>query len=454
MKPRSREAEAVLKNLKTIQNNNKVLFGHQDTLAYGRQFKNERVFYANQIRSDIIEAIGGIQQLPYVFGWDLGQIERKVISPNQNGFPRNTVINGVYESFIVDASKWANGQSIINTFSWHCDNPIETINKNINSSSSDTDYNDVNYDSTNKLYDKNTINKMLPTNNNIPPYWILFQKWLDELVVFFKKIVDKEGNLIPIIFRPYHEVSNSKFFWWHLGTPSDYITLWCKTVDYLRSKGLHNLLFAFCINDANDYKNTNETNTKNTINNLLSNYYPGDDYVDIIAFDAYQRPAKDGNPPYKTDDFKNSIKWHLETIELYNASKNKVIALTEVGADNITAQDYNVITRETTDNETESKEWWTKVLLESIKDKKLAYLLVWRNPCILKNRFDNSEFYAPFVLKGWNKNTKQYEPEVNQTGGVNFGKITPPIENITLRSERSTEDFRKFINDIRIMLKK
>lgn len=46
-----------------------------------------------------------------------------------------------------------------------------------------------------------------------------------------------EGELIPVIFRPYHE-HNGDWFWWGKGVNSeeDYIKLWQFTVEYLRDE--------------------------------------------------------------------------------------------------------------------------------------------------------------------------------------------------------------------------
>jgi len=51
---------------------------------------------------------------------------------------------------------------------------------------------------------------------------------------------------IPIIFRPWHE-NNQRRFWWAVrGDGRDFIKLWRFTVEYLRdTSGVHNLLYAY-----------------------------------------------------------------------------------------------------------------------------------------------------------------------------------------------------------------
>jgi hypothetical protein len=166
---------------------------------------------------------------------------------------------------------------------------------------------------------------------------------------------------------------------------------------------------------------------------------------------------------YQSLDFINSIKWHIEQIELFNTGKNKAIALSEVGANNITVRDYDPVNKKATDNETESANWWTEVLLKSLIGKNLAYLLVWRNPCRVDNKpqkfyADLSEFYAPFILKGWNtKNPNNYNPaleNVQNTNKDNFGSMNEQRSGLTDREERSVTDFIKLLKSRLIFLKK
>ena len=50
--------------------NKKVLFGHQDDLAYGSTWKYNTANKGNLHQSDTKDVIG---DLPALFGWDLGQ---------------------------------------------------------------------------------------------------------------------------------------------------------------------------------------------------------------------------------------------------------------------------------------------------------------------------------------------------------------------------------------------
>ena len=75
---------------------------------------------------------------------------------------------------------------------------------------------------------------------------------------------------IPVIFRPFHEL-NGSWFWWggKNCTPEEIKQLYRFTVAYLRDqKNVHNLLYAY---------NTDRFTTKED----YLERYPGDEWVDI-----------------------------------------------------------------------------------------------------------------------------------------------------------------------------
>ena len=73
---------------------------------------------------------------------------------------------------------------------------------------------------------------------------------------------------------------NGNWFWWgkRWCTTDEYKAIYRLTVDYLRNSGIDNLLFAW---------------SPDAIAGL--EFYPGDDYVDILGMDIYEPgidPAK------------------------------------------------------------------------------------------------------------------------------------------------------------------
>lgn len=112
--------------------------------------------------------------------------------------------------------------------------------------------------------------------------------YLDRLAVFFNGLVNPDtGAKIPVAYRPMHE-ANSRSFWWAGETrQADYITLWRKIVDYLRTtKGVTNVIYVWALNA---YKGSSADPNGYTLNSsyAYSTWYPGDTYVDVVGLDYY-----------------------------------------------------------------------------------------------------------------------------------------------------------------------
>ena len=82
-----------------------ILFGHQDDLAYGVNWKYEAG------RSDVKDVVG---DFPAVYGWDLGGLESKS-DKNIDGIPFDKM-----RQYIIDGH---NRGGVI-TISWHPNNPL------------------------------------------------------------------------------------------------------------------------------------------------------------------------------------------------------------------------------------------------------------------------------------------------------------------------------------------
>jgi len=171
---------------------------------------------------------------------------------------------------------------------------------------------------------------------------------LDKVASFFNGLLDENGDLIPVIYRPFHE-NTGDWFWW--GTPyctaEEYVALWKFTVDYLRNtRNIHHVLYAYSPSDPA----------------FLGGYnarYPGDDYVDIIGFDSYAVVA-----------YEMFLVPNAQLVVEFAAQRNKVAALTEFGV-NGGIQFAN------------ETDWFTNVFLAPLKNdsiaKELAYAHTWRN---------------------------------------------------------------------------
>ncbi len=79
---------------------------------------------------------------------------------------------------------------------------------------------------------------------------------------------------IPVLWRPLHEAEGG-WFWWGAKGPKPFLQLWRLLHDRLTNvDGLHNLIWVY-------------TGTAN------SDWYPGDDVVDIIGIDEYPADVRD-----------------------------------------------------------------------------------------------------------------------------------------------------------------
>jgi len=306
----SMEATMLYKNLSSLSGKG-VMIGHQDALAYGIGWANE------PFRSDINDVCG---DFPAVFGWDLGMI----------GDASN--IDNVSFDRMKQWAVEAYTRGGINTYSWHINNIASGGNA---------------WDT------KPCVSKILPGG----VYHEAFVSKLDLVAEFFSGLKNDYGELIPVIFRPWHEM-NGGWFWWGSKScsPEEYKKLYQFTVDYLRNvKLLHNVIFAF---SPDVFRTAEEYLT----------YYPGDEYVDILGVDDYRFMKNSGDVPRTVE--------MLEILDRISTERSKLFAITETGLETIP-----------------DPEWFTGVVLKALSanslTKKTSWVLFWRNGML-------NHFYAPY----------------------------------------------------------
>lgn len=312
----TQETKALYANLKEFAKT-KVLYGHQDDLAYGYSWWDEPG------RSDVKESTGSY---PAVYGWEIGDLRQDV----------EVTLDSVNFESIKSWIQEAYERGGVNTISWHMNHPV-----------TDGD----SWDTT------PGVASILPGGAEHEK----FNKWLDKFAAYVKDIKSENGELIPIIFRPYHEHTGS-WFWWGDDQTSveDYVALWRYTVEYLRDKkNVHNLLYAYSPNGGSQFEKYMEK-------------YPGDDYVDILALDDYGSFMNQQNNTEKlSNDLAQIVEWAEE--------KNKVAAFAETGLEALT-----------------NPNWFTESLYPSLtinpKAKGIAYVLTWRNANFEKEQ--RNHFYA------------------------------------------------------------
>ncbi len=297
-----------------------VLFGHQDSTAYGVGWSEGRN------NSDVKEVTGAF---PAVHGWDVGRLGRK-----EN-------LDGVDFERMKQLIKDAHDRGGVNTISWHMSNPV-----------------------TRRGY----LDRRARTNNvsNVIPggsHHEHLKRKLDAFAEFAFELKDSSGRPIPIIFRPWHENNQPRFWWAARDGGQDYIALWRFTVEYLRDKReVHNLLYAYSPL-SHPYLRPKEP----SVYTGAESGYPGDAYVDIIGIDDYSGSGK-------------SIVAAARLVAEIAGARGKIAALTEVGPGNGLSANRAL-------------SFYTKQLLQPIKDdplaRKIAYALVWRNK-------DHGHFWVPY----------------------------------------------------------
>ena len=315
-------AGALLGRLETQINDGKIMFGHQDDYMYGHSWRlaDDATEY---MQSDVFSTCG---QYPAVYGMDLGGIEM--------GWEKNLDSNPFDHMRASAVAHHERGG--ITTFSWHPRNPL-----------TGGDSWDVSSDQ--------VVASILPGGEKHE----YFMTWLSKAADFLGSIKTADGQLVPVIFRPWHEHTGS-WFWWgqKLCTTEQYKALWQMTYDYMvNERGLDNLVWSYSPG-AGEIKTVEDYGER----------YPGDEIVDMVGFDCYCNPD--------LDRYRASMKNALDITKAFADEHGKLMAITETGYEGV-----------------KDAKWWTQVLYPVMKDYPVSYVLVWRNAC---DAHMQHHFYAPF----------------------------------------------------------
>jgi mannan endo-1,4-beta-mannosidase len=307
-KKATKETVLLFQSLYQLKNKG-IMYGHQDDLMYGYKWWYEKD------RSDTWDAVG---DYPAVAGFELGHIEL--------GNERS--LDSVSFTQIIEQIKTHYNRGGVITLSWHPNNPLTMHTFDSKPKWPDGTAWDVT--------SKEVVSSILPGGKNNE----LFNIWLERLASFFLRIKDDNGTPIPFIFRPFHEHSGS-FFWWgtNICTEKEYIALWRYTVDFLKDKkNIHNIIYAY------------NTDRVTSLKQYLTGY-PGDDIIDMLSLDMYDRGKQ----------FDRELDKALGFVTKEAISRNKLTALSETG------------------ERKGMKDWWSSVLLPIVSKYPVGYVLTWRD---------------------------------------------------------------------------
>ena len=313
------ETRALYRNLSKLSKKH-ILFGHQHATEYGHGWTGE----AN--RSDV-KSVSGSH--PAVIGVDFSGLSGR--SPEAIERAKVSLRKQIADTY---------DRGGVTTVAWHFSNPVTPQTG---------------------FYWKDSVSapavtNLIPGGSHHEQYKTIL-KTVGDLA---NSIKGRDGKLVPMLFRPYHEFDGG-WFWWGKShcSKEEFTSLWRFTVSYLRdSLQVHNFIYTF----SPDCLFRTEA--------AYLERYPGDEWVDMVGMDNYADFGRNGKYNVQAGIAK------LKIVSDYARRVGKLAAFTETGLESIP---------DTT--------WWTNTLLRALKAEKLklAYVLVWRN-----DARSPTHFYAPY----------------------------------------------------------
>ena len=185
----------------------------------------------------------------------------------------------------------------IPAYCWHWKDPSRAVETFYSPSSGNSPFATFNL---NKAFIDSTTYASFNTSS---AEYIAIIRDMDTVAGYLKTLADKD---VPVLWRPLHEASGRWFWWGYKGSGA------CKALYRLMFQqftvvhGLNNLIWVWTTDEAGD----------------ALNWYPGDQYVDIVGRDYYYYP--------RIADHGSLVSSFEKVKELFNGSK--IISLAECGS--------------------------------------------------------------------------------------------------------------------------
>jgi len=254
---------------------NYVISGQQEIYGGGNDGDMELEFEYIYDKTGKYPAIRGFDFMNYnpLYGWEDGTTERAI--------------------------EWVKERGGIATGCWHINVPSDFSSYTIGD---EVDWTTCTYKPTTSF---NTAKCLDETSKEHEYLMLAIEDLAEQLLIL------QDAN-VPILFRPFHEAEgynntdgSGAWFWWGSSGSEVYKDLWKLLYTTLTEEyGLHNLIW-----EVNLYTYANSYE-----------WYPGDEYVDIVAYDKYE------GSPYKWETSAATTVF----LSLVNYTDNtKMVAMTE-----------------------------------------------------------------------------------------------------------------------------
>lgn len=251
------ETKALMQYL-TENYGNHIISGQQEIYGGGNDGNTELEFeyiYDNTGKYPVIRGFDLMNYNP-LYGWEDGSTGRMI--------------------------QWVTQRGGIATASWHINVPIDFENYEVGDFVDWKECTYKNYQASNSTF--NTANILVEDSKERAYFNEAVRMLAEQLLIL------QDAN-VPVIFRPLHEAQGNygrygdgtAWFWWGDRGPEVYKELWKLLYTMLTEEyGVHN-----CIWELNLYE----------LDNSIE-WYPGDEYVDMVAYDKYEgSPYKWGFDP-------------------------------------------------------------------------------------------------------------------------------------------------------------